>query len=401
MIAAFRPRFDRLRPAVRPFTDVYTAHMVRHHLRFVVVTFVVILAAVTAINVSAEVTRVWDEGLNGGDTATAIGRTALYVWCRLLDNGSQIFGIAFMLGIVWAEVAHAFGGRLLMVRTAGRSFVHRSSALLIVAALSVPTHFVLDNVVRPWAFMTLSREGLGEYGWRYAAARSHGVRWLSFAGAILQVDLHDAPEPRFEKATIYWFDQTGDLVRLASAEEIVPPSRTNHRWMLRGATVWQIGEPSNPSFGMPIARGDGAAGETALELGFSISRRWLEFRDIEPKYLPLSELWALTGDPDLPNNRPKYEEWLSIRLFQGMVPGLVAVCIGALFALAIDARGLVVAGGAALFTAYSGYFLNRLSALAVENMPLPPQITALLLPSLLVWAMLRLIDRIRRRDGLV
>ena len=374
-------------------SDVYTRYMLEHHLRFLAVTFAAILAVVTAINVSGEISRVWSEAAISG-IFHALAATALYLLCRLLDNGSQVFGIAFLLGLVWAEAAHAHGGRLLMVRLAGRPFLRRSTALFVLAALSVPTQFTLDNVVRPWAFMTLSLKGLGEYGWGYTAARSPVQGWYAFDNAVLRATLHDSPEPVIERALLFYFDDRGGLASVATADRIVAPDQDRDRWTMLGAHHWRIGDPIDRRFGMPI----GEPGKGTSELGFAISRVWLQYRGIEPKYIPVADLWRLTFDRHLPSERPKYGAWLAIRLTQCFIPGLVALCVGALFAMMLDRRGLMLATGVGLLAAYSGYFLNRISALGVENLHLPPAVTALVLPvtlAILVW---RLIVRLRRYE---
>lgn len=396
-MTALRSAWNALTTAARPFGDVYTGYMLRHHLRFLVLTFVVILSAVTAINVSGEIARVWTENAVAGDLV-AIRRTALYVWCRLLDNGSQIFAISFLLGLVWAETAHAFGGRLLMVRLVGRSFLYRSTALMILCSLAVPTQFALDNVVRPWAFMTLSHEGLGEYGWSYAAARSPVRRWYAFGDAVVRMVLHDSPDTVFEEAVLYYFDESGDLASVATADAILPPGPDRPAWTLRGATRWRIGDPTDPAFGMPSARSSAGRDDPALALGFAISPLWLRYREIEPKYVPLTDLWRLTGDPDLPANHPKYGAWLAIRATQSFTLGLIGLLVGAAFALALDRKGLIVAVGAGLLAAYFGYFLSRISALMVENATIAPFAAALVLPIGLTIGLAYLIRRLRGRE---
>lgn len=383
-IAAIRNSFGAV-------TDVYTRYMLEHHLRFLAVTFAAILAVVTAINVSGEIGRVWSEAAMSG-LFHAFAGTALYVLCRLLDNGSQVFGISFLLGLVWAEAAHAHGGRLLMVRLAGRPFLRRSTALFVLAALSVPTQFTLDNVVRPWAFMTLSVRGLGEYGWSYIAARSPVQGWYAFDNAVLRATLHDAPEPVIERALLFYFDDRGGLASVATADRIVPPDQGRERWTMLGAHHWRVGDPIDRRFGMPI----GVQDKGTTDLGFAISRLWLQYRGIEPKYIPLGDLWRLTFDPNLPSERPKYGAWLAIRLTQCFIPGLVALCVGATFAMMLDRRGLIQATGVGLLAAYSGYFLNRIAALGVENLHLPPAVIALALPltlAVLVWLLIAMLRR--------
>lgn len=374
--------------------DIYTSFMLRHYLWFVLVTIAAIVGAVTAINVSPEVTRVWREGGDLGTTAP-LSRTAAYIFFRVLDNGSQVFPIAFLLGIVWGEVAHAASGRLVMIRTVGMKFARRNVAFFMLAGLSIPVQFLLDNVVRPYAYMSLSLQGLGEYGWKYRADRLPQTRWLAFGSTVLQVTLQDDPQPRLGPATFYTFDTKGNLEQVASAREIVPVAGFAAQWRLREGRVWSMTSDDNhpqagPSPAIPV--------DPAANLKFSISPLWLRYRDIEPKYVPLADLVSLAQDADLPDNPPKYSAWLEIRISQAFVPGLVALCISVLFALVLDSFGLVAAVGAGLMSSYLGYFLTRIAAIAIENTLGPPILTASVLPLLLLATSQLLLLVMRRRS---
>lgn len=370
-------------------TDAYTRMMLRHYAWFIVVTFAAILAAVTAINVSSDIGRIWREGAVLG-TSGALTRVVRYVGFRLLDNGAQISAMAFLLGIVWAEAAHAASGRLTMIRTVGMPFLRRARALFILALVSVPVQFMLDNIVRPYAFMALSTQGLGEYGWDFASERAPKMRWISLGNATLQARLSDAPEPKFEAATLYTFDENGVLVRIASAESVVQSPESPARWQLVSPTIWSLGDPRSGTFGKQL--------EAHGEIGFSLSPLWLRYRDIEAKFIPLRPLIALSKDAALPDHRPKYRAWLHIRVVQPFLPGLLALCIGALFLLVLDRKGLIHAIAAGMFVGYLGNMLGRISALIVEYSAAPVWLTVTLLPLLLLLVAGYLLSRIRLRD---
>jgi lipopolysaccharide export LptBFGC system permease protein LptF len=395
MSASLR-RAQRFREWFAPLSawrlDIYTSFMLRHYLWFVLVTIAAIVGAVTAINVSPEVTRVWREG---GGSFASLSRTAAYIFFRLLDNGSQVFPIAFLLGIVWGEVAHAASGRLVMIRTVGMKFARRNAAFFILAGLSMPVQFLLDNVVRPYAYMSLSLQGLGEYGWKYRADRLPQTRWLAFGSTVLQITLQDDPQPRLGPATFYTFDAKGNLAEVAEAHEIVPVAGSDARWRLREGRVWSMTSDDNhhQAGPRPAERADPAA-----NLRFSISPLWLRYRDIEPKYVPLSDLVLLAEDANLPDNPPKYSAWLEIRISQAFVPGLVALCISTLFALVLDGFGLVAAVGAGLMASYLGYFLTRIAAIAIENSLGPPILTASILPLFLLATSQVLLIAMRRKS---
>ncbi|PSC06499.1 hypothetical protein SLNSH_04270 [Alsobacter soli] len=377
---------------------VHTRAMLCHHLWFISLTLFAIVGSVTAINVSSEIAQVWAEGAALG---AAPSRTAAYIAYRLLDNGSQAFPIAFLLGLIWAEAAHAASGRLAMVRTVGMSFAGRSAALFILAAASVPAQFLLDNVVRPYAFMSLSRSHLGEYGWAYAAARKPHASWLAVGGRVIQATLQDAPDPKLGPATVYDFDAQGDLLRVAEAGVFAVSPAEPFLLRARGASVWTMQPDRGEAASAAGAEAPVGARVHQEDITIALSPRWLLYRGIHPKYVPLPDLIALSRDRALPNNPPQYAEWLRIRLSQALTPGLAAIAVAGLFAVAYDLWGLAAAAMAGLAASYLAYLGARIAAIAIESHLGPAIVAAAALPLALAaadgWLLYRLSPREHHR----
>ncbi len=388
-------RLAALRTALRP--GIYDRFMVVHYLWFMMVCWLAVTAAITAINVSPEIVRVWTEQAEHG-VAYGVARTAAYVLLRILDNGTQAFPITFVLGVIWAEAAHALSGRLTMVRTTGMPFARRARALVFVALFSVPVLFLLDNVVRPFAFMTLSVQGLGDYGWSYAKNRQPSPEWLAIDGAAIQGVLEPRPVPRFTQVTLYVFSPGGAVERIVHAQALEPASGDRHSWQIRDADIWDFPAANAEN---PVAPATNT--HTRVDLapaGVRISHLWLKYRGIQPKYVPLPDLVSLATDTALPDDHPKYSEWLGIRIFQCLAPGLIAICLGAVFALLLDMAGLVAATVTALFAGYLAYFLVRLSAVLAENHVLAPATASLAMPVILSVSFVLLLRIIAARDRL-
>ncbi len=374
---------------------VYDRFMISHYLWFVLVAWLAVTAAITAINVSPEIAQVWAEQSERGVLA-GLARSAAYVGLRILDNGTQAFPITFVLGIIWAEAAHALSGRLTMVRTAGMPFARRIRGLVFIALASMPVLFVLDNAVRPFAFMTLSVEGLGDYGWSYARKRQPTAEWLAFDGVTLQGVLEPGPQPRFTDATLYHFGPGGAIERIIHAAVIEPSGADGNSWILRDADIWTFPAQAGQSSGVPADNVHESVDTAPADIG--ISQLWLKYRGIQPKYVPLSDLVALSSDTALPDDHPRYSEWLVIRTLQCLSPGLIAICLGALFALFLDLGGLAVATVTALFAGYLAYFMVRLSAVLAENHVVAPLLASLAMPFLLSCSIFLLVRVIADRD---
>lgn len=381
----------RLRPGV------FCRFMIGHYLWFILVCWLSVTAAITAINVSPEISRVWADQVQAG-YLTGLARTSAYIALRVLDNGTQAFPITFLLGVTWAEAAHAHSGRLTMVRTVGMPFLRRTSALLVVAIGSVPLVFVMDNFVRPHAFMTLSVEGLGDYGWSYARKRQPRQEWLAFGDVTMQAVISSGPGPVFTDATLYFFTTEGALERVAEAKYLESSSPGKSDWMMRDAAIWTIGRGEAGELAAPSASTHSHV--DVAPAGLSISSTWLKYRGIHPKYVPMADLVALARDTALPDDHPKYREWMVIRSLQCLLPGLTAITLGAIFALALDIAGLAAATVLALFSGYVAYFMARLSAVAAENHILPPVVASLVMPVLLLASFAALLRIIRNRDTL-
>lgn len=374
--------------------SAYTRYMLRQHLRYCVLVLVIVVSAITALNFAVEIGVIWQEKAAAGFAAGARA-CALYILCRLLDNAAQAFSISLLLGLVWSEAMHARGGRLLMVRSAGLSFGRRATAVIILAAAAVPSQFVLDNWVRPWAYLTLAHERLGEFGWKYERDTAPAERWFAFGGTVLRAVVRDGPEPSFAKAVIYQFNPAGDLGSVVTAEDIARNATAARGWVLRNATRVHLGSMGDPQFGKVLWRGwDGAA----EEIGLAISPEWLGYRTIEPKYIPLPGLMRLASDRDVPNNAPAYAAWRDIRFLLPLVTGLLAISVCALFAYLLDRRGLEVTVAATLFFAYFGHFFIRVSSLVVENAPVSSIVSCLFLLGALVALTFWLFGLAQRRQ---
>jgi len=369
---------------------IYTRVMLGEYLWHIQAVFLATLGVVTAINISSEIAIVWAEGLVDG-AFSAVSRAGHYVFLRLLDNGSQVFPAALVLGIAWTEIAHTQSGRRTMVRTAGISLPRASIALIMVVVASIPIQFLLDNVVRPHAFMSLSVNGLGEYGWSYSRMRAERTEWLSFGNDILQVQMEDAPQPILSRATHYRFSAEGELVLLSDAPSMVRHGEGGREaWQLVEGRQWALLPPKRI-----VTREDGErttrlVGRGDVDLDLALDPLWLEYRHIPAKYIPLGDLVALSQQASLPDNSPKYHEWLHIRAAQAFNPGLVGLLIALVFVVFVDRFGLIRAGAFMVAAGYAGLTLTRVMAIVAEHQVLPLPLTVWMPPFLFLGAALAL-----------
>lgn len=385
-------QFAQRRPAM---IGIYTAYVVRHMLWFILVVWLALIAAVTAIDIAPEITRVWSRAAGDGPSSALLA-SARFVFLRILDNGSQVLPIAIILGSLSADVALAASGRLTTARSAGMLISQRLRPVICVAVMAVGCQLTFDNVVRPYAFMSLSLEGLGEYGWRYERNRADGEHWNSFGGTIMQARLRDDPGPIIEDVTLYTFEEGGRLREITHAARLSedPDSRPGN-WLMHDVYAWSLGE-------VDTGAAESAASVRHFEfkpLGFEISGLWLQYRYIDPKYVPIADLARLASETGLPETGTPYREWLHIRLLQAFATGAIVVTVATVFAFLLDARGLLLASGAALAAAYLGYLATRIANVLAENALFPPVLILLALPCALCAVSWTLSRRILARDA--
>lgn len=389
-------RFDV--PNWRPRLGIYGRVMIGHYLWHVQVTFLALTGVVTAINISSEVGRVWQEFAAAGHLHGVL-RVAEYIFYRLLDNGAQVFPIAFVLAVAWAEVEHAVAGRQTMVRTTGMRFRRGAAPLIVVAVLSVMVQFLLDNVVRPYAFMSLSTGGLGEYGWAYKRARAPRTQWLAVGGDIVQLRLHDDPEPKLSDVTFYQFSSDGALMRLTDAPSIVARPGQPDAWRFLDARVWDFAAAQPPSPGTPPPDiSVGFVSHPALDLDLPISPLWLKYRGIDAKYIPFVDLVGLAWEDRVPDNAPGYWIWLQLRIAQAFNPGLIAVCLAGLFFVFLDRFGIVVAGAAILVGGYASFTVTRIMAVVADYAVVPGMVASWCQTGFFLACTLLVFTFIERRD---
>ncbi|MBU4530970.1 MAG: LptF/LptG family permease [Hoeflea sp.] len=368
------PNSTREGNSIRQPFGVYTRFMVRHYLWFILVTLMAISSAVTAINVSGEITRVWAEKSAAG-TLSAIAMTVYYVLLRLLDNTAQALPISVVVAVVWAETSHAASGRLVMVRTVGMAYSLRSRGLMVTALLIIaPLQFTLDNYIRPNAMLELRHNILGEYGWLHQSQQRPRMQWFSRDGHVVQAMFEGLPQVRISDVTVYEISPAGSLEAISQAERLTPASGKSSTWVLERAQTWRF---------------DNGAGATAVSEQeatlpvLKLSQIWLGYREIHPKYVPLPDLVTLSRDEALPDNHPPYIQWLALRLVQPINTALILFCVAAVFALVLDRRGLIVAALSGLVTGYLLYLLGRISAVLVESVRINPFLSGAIFPLLL------------------
>ena len=382
-----------------PPLGLYGRFMLVHYVWQIVIVFLALVGAVTAINISSEVSSVWQRGAAGG-LGQGIAELTEYLFYRLLDNGSQVFPVAFVLGIAAAEVTHAMSGRQTMVRTTGMSFERGAKALFLIAALSVPAQFLLDNAVRPYAFMSLSVDGLGEYGTGYREERKAQTKWLPFGGNIMQIQLQDDPAPRMSAMTFYEFSRDGDLQRLVDATSAAPLRALGDRLRLTDARVWDFARMPATATGETTVQDLAArfAEHASFDLDLQVSPLWLDYRGIAAKYIPLADLARLAQSRGVPDNAPHYGVWLQIRFAQAFAPGLIALCLSGIFFIFLDRFGLRIAAAIMLAAGYLGFTAIRIMAVVADHGVLPDVVAIWTLPVLFAVTALFLIRFIRRRD---
>lgn len=375
--------------ALRLLFGVYTLFMVRHYLWFILVTLISISSAVTAINVSGEITRVWTEQASDG-TLNAVAMTGYYVLLRLLDNTAQALAISVVLALVWAETSHAASGRLVMVRTVGMDYWVRSRGLLVTALLIIaPVQFTLDNFVRPYAMLELQRNTLGEYGWLHQSEQKRKMQWFALEDDVVQATFEGLPEVKITDVTVYKISSAGRLEAIIQADRLAPVPGKTASWTLEQAHTWRLGDDVGATE---------VSDQKAAPADLVLSGMWLGYRDLHPKYVPLPDLVSLSWDNALPNNHPPYRQWLVLRLVQPINTALILFCVASVFALMLDRRGLIVAAVSSLTAGYLLYLLGRISSVLVESAGINPALSGAVLPALLTILLMLISGTLTTKD---
>lgn len=382
-------------PRRRRLLGTYARLMLGHYLWHILIATIAITGVVAVIEIPGQADQLRAGAASAGDDATM--RLARLIFYRTLDDLSQVFPVAFVLAICWAELSHFQSGRQMLVRTAGMNFQRGATALFIVAVLAIPVQFALDNFVRPYAFMSLCEQRLGEFGRKCARDRAEQTVFLPSRSDIVQVRLRDDPAPRMSDLTLYQFSDEGDLRRIIDAPTVGLAPTPDGRWTVDRARVWDFVRPSQAG-GSGLGRAAAYSEHASLDVSMGISPKWLAFRQIEPKYIPLSDLVQLAGDPGVPDNAPNYRSWLQVRIAQAFAPGLIGICISAIFILVLDRFGWLVATSTMIAAAYLGFTLMRVMAVVAEHDVIPPFLAIWTLPVLFAASAASLIAVMIRRE---
>ncbi|MFU0507335.1 LptF/LptG family permease [Pseudaminobacter sp. NGMCC 1.201702] len=393
--AATPPGGNRWSKRVPAFGS-YSRYMIGSHAWHIQIVLVMLVCIVLAVDISPWVGSVW-AGAADKKVAGAIAAVLRFSAYRAFDIMAQVFPIACVLGMLWAETVHSGSGQRLMIQITGRSHFRAATPLVLVALAATLIQFALDNYVRPDAVIQLIGERLGSYRSYVDRVPPERAVWLSLGDDILQARISKADPPTFEALTYYRFAK--DHVRdITVADAARPTAKGNASfWTFLNGNIWHFDAGRGRSIDALGTRYPGSPFEE-LQLELPIDPLWLQYRGIDPKYLPAKVLSRLAKSRGIPSDQPKYAAWLQLRYAQAFIPGMLGLLVAAVFYLLQDRRPLLVAVLASLALGYMGFAVMRLMTVIAEHAVLPPAVVAWALPALLAASSAVTFWRLARYD---
>lgn len=360
-------------PSLR--SDLHLRVMLTHYLWFVFIVFFAILAVVTAIDVATDIQKVFATHTPDGVTATT-EIVLRFLGYRLIDNASQVLPISVMVGLAWGEVVHETSGRVMTLRSLGLRSGLAMRPVAVVLVLSMAIQLFMSTVARPYAFMSLSQQNLGEYGLIYAEQRSER-EWFAFGDTLFTAYIDEAEKASMTDWAAFSFAEDGRLEQLRVSPEL--------EYLLASGDQWRALETRQIYLGFPnvadeavIDGGQQASGAEKAIVHPNFSRLWLHYRYIEPKYVPFADLLRLSRAEGIPSTEPDYAPWVTLRLFEPVAFTLVSLLFFTTVHFLRHKVAFAVATVLAFSASYVGYFVVKAIGVFLAANIVAPGLTAFL-----------------------
>jgi lipopolysaccharide export LptBFGC system permease protein LptF len=149
---------------------------------------------------------------------------------------------------------------------------------------------------------------------------------------------------------------------------------------------WHFEEVTSWRFAAASSQGVQITSRPDFQRTLPLSPLWIEYRSIEPAYIPVADLARLAASNEMPDGQPHYADWLEIRRSKAFYPGLLAALSVGIFYLLLDRGGIALAGAAALLAGYAGFALTRVAVIVADHQFWPQAIAVWSLPALLLLA---------------
>lgn len=364
--------------------------------RHVAIVLVMLTSIAVALDTASWITRVGAAAQDRG--ASAILSVLRFIGLRALDNGTQTFPIAAILGFIWTEVAYHQTGHRLVDRITGRTEWRAMRSILLAGAMVAACQTLVDNVVRPYAVQTMITERLA-FWTRYTQSSPSRPQWLSTGETILSGTLERVGSPVLQDVTAFVFDGNR-IARLIRADSLTPAGTLDRdglpQWRLTHSTVASLGEAATGE-----ARGARRGTPTSfvdLTIPLALDPDWLALSPVKPVYLTLSQLTRMARIEHVPDGSANYVSSLMIRLSGGTVVGLLCIFIALFCRRGLERCNMVAAVLSSLAIGYGGLLAMRMLRVIGEYTTYVPLAVAGVAPVVLAVLIVAIVRASTRHD---
>jgi lipopolysaccharide export LptBFGC system permease protein LptF len=240
------------------------------------------------------------------------------------------------------------------------------------------------------------QERLGLDGQRLDRTRWGDNKWIALSSGLLNAEIEYGPPPVLHRLTYYQRDAGGQLteVDMAAVARRLPGTNS---WLMRDGRFWKSEEKPHPALELGSSTGETMIPFRERTVALELDPLWLHYFRMEPQYLPLAVLRALSRTDTGPESKGLYRTRVQILYGEAVLPGAMALLAASLSMLFL-AYGTPIGPLVAIaFAGYMAHFGTKACLLMGQTGYMAPVMAGWLIPGVLLGGTLVVLGVIERR----
>jgi lipopolysaccharide export LptBFGC system permease protein LptF len=315
---------------------------------------------------------------------------------RTPDLIAPFLPFATFLGVVWTEVVHTQSGERMLIWNSGRSPIQCLPPVILLGVILGAGEFAMDAYLGPASMDVQMHERLGLDGQRLDRTRRGDSHWIALSSGLLSTEIEYGPPPVLHHLTYFQRDAGGQLteVDVAAVAHRLPGTNS---WLMRDGRFWKSEENPRSALVLESSTGETMTPFRERAVALELDPLWLHFFRMEPQYLPIPVLRALSRTDTGPESKGLYRTRVQVLYGEAVLPGAMALLAASLSMLFLAYGTPIGPLVGIVFAGYMAHFGTKACLLMGQTGYMPPVLAGWLIPGVLFGGTLAVFGVIERR----
>ena len=371
----------------------HTRYMLAGYLRHVFMVTSALLAVALTIDLWPQFHLIVSQGQGALGVICSIVRFSAL---RTPDLIAPFLPFATFLGVIWTEVVHTQSGERMLIWNSGRSPIQCLPPVILLGIILGAGEFTMDAYLGPASMAVQMHERLGLDGQRLDRTRWGDNKWIALSSGLLNAEIEYGPPPVLHHLTYYQRDAGGQLteVDIAAVAHRLPGTNS---WVMRDGRFWKAEEKPRSALELGSSTGETMTPFRERTVALELDPLWLHYFRMEPQYLPLPVLRALSRTDTGPESKGLYRTRVQVLYGEAVLPGAMALLAASLSMLFMAYGTPIKPLVSIAFAGYMAHFGTKACLLMGQTGYMSPILAGWLIPGVLLGGTLMVLGVIERR----